>query len=186
MDIPSRKRTKLKIMVIMLIFQLSGCLTTRIETTPLPTHFRQLLAANRHPIQLNCSAEQVSPNLGHQFLFLLLPFGQVVVDDPAAELCRIAKEELALKGFWISPAAPESVSLLLQELALSGYDLLLTRRVVVDGLLNATISYKGRKTEFQTVIDNGEFRRFAFEKDLREILQTGLREAIKKLLQELR
>jgi len=124
--------------------------------------------------------------LGHQYLFVGIPFGSVYLQDAAVSIYQHALINLALRGYKVHPprdAAPE-LRLTLSDFESTAYDLLFVRRVRA----SATLELAFRRRPDRTLVlvchatgSSSEFSRFGFTAELTRQAERALQNALNQL-----
>ena len=124
---------------------------------------------------------------GHQYLMLLFPVGSVVVPHPDEFVNVLAIQDLAERGVRVTPAAARRLTLEIEELSLSAFDLFFVRRLHGSIALTVRIEESGRETRHAQVHEEEAlFARFGFARDLQGVLQIATTRALRKGFDELR
>lgn len=122
----------LRVSVSTILVGLSGCATSRIPPAVPPESIFRLASANSAEVQFRVSAPPAGV-YGHQFLAVILPFGQILVQRPEADLRAAIFQALAARGYRpvealsSSPMPSKSLDFSLSELQLSAYDAIVFR-----------------------------------------------------------
>ncbi len=200
---PAKNSNHSNWLLLGLLLSLAGCMSTKIGSQPIKPKVFELAALNRNPIKLVVSAP-ADASLGHQYLLIALPFGQVEASDLALMAQRAAYQKLALQGFtpvvgderrppigsaMLSPqwiAAPPALNISVEQASASALDFLVTRRLSCSLELKTELSRSGIA---QTVASSGSFIHFgafAFEQELSLCLARALDGALDNAFRDLR
>ena len=197
----ANKASNIKRLVLGLCLSLAGCVSTRLGSQPIQPKIFELAALNKNPIELEVESA-VDSSLGHQFVLVALPFGQVEARDLAVMTQRAAYHKLALAGFtpvigkrppieaaamlspqWINP--PE-LAIKVQDASASAFDFIVTRRMSCSVDLAAEFTRDGALQQAQGLGDFQHFGAFAFEQELSLCLAQALDSALNKVFHDLR
>ena len=143
------------------------------------------LAGREVQLEVSSAVEPAS-SLGHQFLFIVIPFGRVVAPELTALVRESARTRLALAGIRaVSPAlggergALPRLHLRIADASVTAWDLLLTRRASASLTLTATMSGAGALTARGAA---DRFVTYAFARELGAVLEAAVGEALDDLL----
>lgn len=174
---------------------ISGCVSTQITSPPLDPKVFQLAALNQNPIHLDVSAAAPDRKLGHQFVFIGIPFGEVESKNLNAIVQRTLYQKLALRGFTpivgrplstdFSATAP-SLDVLIDSAQASAFDMLVTRHLSCSLDISAQLSKSDMRREARGTGTFEHFGAFAFERELSLCLSEALDRATDQLLNDLR
>lgn len=173
---------------------LCGCMHTALEPESMDTEVLRLAALNERELVYEVHDETPVGLEGHQYLFVLIPFGGVEVDAPARYVENLLYMKLAMRGYKPIPKASSrklparTLVVAIRSIQVSGYDFLVTRRIVCKVLLRGSIvDRNGRELRYwEGSGTSTAFKRFAFEPQLRrqfnEAIEKGLNELFSNLL----
>lgn len=169
---------------------------TQLQSQPLQAKVFELAAANRNPIRLQVSSVSDS-SLGHQFMFIGIPFGSVESQQLDVMLKRATYQKLALKGFtpvinssdkvlpnMFGAGAPE-LSLVVHGASATAYDLLVTRWLRCSLQLSAQLSNATGSSEVRSEGTFQHLGAFAFERELSLCFARALDTALDNVLGDL-
>ncbi|NLF24886.1 MAG: hypothetical protein GX589_04415 [Deltaproteobacteria bacterium] len=192
---PGSKRS-LALSILPILLALNGCLRTVLTNrSPTAPASAKLAALNTRPMFLKITNTLPSSTSGHQYLFLVLPFGAVEVKDPALRIWDAAFTKLSLRGY--RPIAPgtggsaitaPTLEIKLTGLQTSAYDLLVSRRIVcrVD-IASSLISSAGVTLRgWEASGRSTAFKGLAFAPELEWVLGQALDQALDETLTNLR
>ena len=170
-----------------------GCAVTTIPPQQPPSGIFRLASANDRVLPFTVSTPTTFDTVGHQYLLFGLPFGQIRVSDPPADLRAATFQALATRGYrpidvTEVPARPERhLKISMDDVQLSAYDVFFFRipycRMRLTVLL---VDEEGRNTKHAT----GEFadytmRALAFTRELQPLYNDTLEDGVTSLLTEL-
>jgi hypothetical protein len=164
-----------------------GCMTTDLEGRDLTPEVLRLAQHNPRPLSLHIACP-VDDIVGHQYLFVVFPFGRISVPAAAQILADTTYTKAALLGYSPSFVAAEGRQLAVQcdEISVSAYDFLVTRRVSIVVKLSArSRDRRGNWHAAEVSEHSAEFRRFAFGPILEHKLAETFDIAVDKLLHKL-
>lgn len=186
----------MKIVQLLLVFIIGAALNACHQEciNPLPPEAAlprlEQLAPRLATLSLCPQAQAMqSARLGNQYLFFVLPFGQIYLDKEAGRdwISERARKSLALAGYrTLSPSSsPSSLSmassrqvhaeiiLCPEYLQVSAFDLLLLRRIVADIKIHVYIKRPGSPLAFEEVLHGRavHFRKFGFGPDLQKVFE---------------
>ncbi len=180
------------LLVSLLIFLLplsTGCVQTRLPLSDLLPEVLDLTSnVEMKSIYLEVEAKPEVMTIGHQYLFFIIPFGTVSVEDPAGLLYTQVVQDLALAGYRAQlSTAPEQfpkLHITLNELQATAYDFLALRRIVcsTDWHVIYSRSATAMAQHFSVSGSSTSFRRFAFERELSFHLNKALTAASEEML----
>ncbi len=147
----------------------------------------KLSALSRRPVHLLIDASTGTLHLGHQYLLIIIPFGRVALQDPTQFIFDRAFEALAIRGFRVdnnNAAFAPTVRLQLEDLSVTAYDLLFTRRLRASIKLSLTTASADDTPLLHCSAQSEEstFARFGFAPQLTQVLQRALDKALNEVL----
>ena len=185
----------LKILIISSIPLISwGCLRTTISYQEPDRTVLELADQNPAAIFLSSSGGSQNLSLGHQYLFLIIPFGHVVLADSQQKLFNAAYEKLSLMGY--KPLVPPEsgsnqyfprVDIVLKDIQLNAYDLLALRKIAARLCIEVSFQKSSLEQLNSKLIceTSSSFKAFAFEKQLTFQLDQTLRQTFDHLTEVL-
>ncbi len=172
-----------------LVLFLAGCLHTSLPPRQvLPDIYRLGRVAERQ-VQLETNSEVPEQStLGHQYLFIGIPFGRISLADPKQALYESASRGLAQERIGItnaSSAHPE-LKLSLEDLQLTAYDFIFIRRIVCRVRLKAEFTRPSSSAPLTKVFTATEtdWVSLAFERELQRVLFRALDSSITTMSKE--
>jgi len=167
---------------------LVGCAQTKIPYTSQAPSIYELASANQHPVILE-TAVVPSGTVGYQYLFIVLPFGYVEIEDLSDTFRQIAYEELAIAGYRPVSKTQQNehtpvISLTLMEMQLGASDLLVTRRLFAEATISARLALQ-RGAPIRTLERTAQvyrWSRYGFAPQLEVAMREGLRQACREVL----
>lgn len=167
----------------------TGCTSTGITVPPPDAATARLAALAPHGIRLAVVGSNAPLPVGHQYLFVAIPFGAISLIDPQIALRRALSTELAIGGIQALPegtdAAVPVVTVTPLDLQVSAFDLLFTRRVSATVRLGVTVALPaqpGSAVTLEVGGKSGSFERFGFTPQLSNALREALQEAGQELV----
>ncbi len=169
-----------------------GCLTTPLTFEGLDMDVLKLAKSNNNLINLNVDGN-INSKLGNQYLFLVIPFGRIELETPKKRIMSTAYKSLSLLGYFPRltkfkeiPNVPE-LKIEVNEISLSGFDLLIYRKISGRISVKATLSLPGKPSKSVVVLtEDSRFSRYAFKGELQRFLDRLLDQNITEVLDELR
>ena len=176
-----------RILLLTLICLTSACTTVYLAPRGINPDTKKLAALNRQKINVRVTLAKEFKTLGHQYLFLLIPYGQIQHHSVKQLISDAIYRELSISGFSpqiVFEESPKKVSSLLpqkplleinvKDLSLTAYDLLVTRKVTgrID-LTSKLILAKGETDypEIRIQENYSEFKSLPFKIQLERILE---------------
>lgn len=173
----------------------AGCLNTNLKSEPILKQIKSLLISNKRLIGLRIQDLTDSEIIGHQYLFIILPFGRIKAPQLSEQLINQAQTTLAIKGY--SPKIASSnnqidfdypaIHISIDAISLTAYDLIFMRKIVCKLDLSAklispdkTIMRDEKTTTYQS-----KYVSFAFEPELSNILRVTIDRSISELLNKI-
>ena len=132
---------------------LMGCAHTRISARDIPQDATKLAGLNSKSISIavDCPVDEI---VGHQYLFIIFPFGRISIEHPGNHLRNhlyVAMAEAGLKPLLVNTEQAD-LRVTCNVMSLTAYDLLFVRRIVA--ALQVTLSLPGIGSQrFTTVRD---------------------------------
>lgn len=184
-----KTRRRLLYFYILLAGLALGCTSTGISVPPVTPAIERLAALASHGVRLSVAAPTAPLALGHQYLFVAIPFGSISLMEPQTTLFRALSTELAIAGIRALPAEGDSAAPMVTvapiDLRLTAFDLIFTRRVGASVRLQVTVSSPD-PTEpalhFEASGESGSFERFGFTPELSNALSEALSQAGRELV----
>lgn len=174
----------------------SGCHRTTLNPKKFPAEIARLIAINKIPLRLHIETDPPQdPGVGHQYLFVLLPFGRIETSDLSSTVHGIATHNLALRGYKVLPNVPiasdisaKTVSIRITSLGINAFDLIFVRRPVCKIMLSGTLYDEAALpvAHWKSKVSKSRFSRFAFEDTLEPLLYETISEALEDILTNLR
>lgn len=185
-----RKILSLPLCFSILISNLTtGCASTGITVPPPEAATLRLAALAPHGIRLEVTGSNTPLSVGHQYLFVAIPFGAISLIAPQTALRRALSTELAIGGIQALPegsdAAVPVVTVTPLDLQVTAFDLLFTRRVSATVRLGVTVALPTHPESVVTLEvrgESGSFERFGFTPQLSHALGEALQEAGQELV----
>ena len=174
---------------------LSACLRTELSPKPVPSSVYSLAAANQNPLILKISSSELDESLGHQYLLVGLPYGQVQSKDLESLVQKALYPKLALRGFTPVVDPPEQnafsknapvLEVDIKNAQASAFDLLVTRRLSCSLELQAELNRSSIPRQAQAQGDFEHFGAFGFEQELSLCFSRAMESALDNMLGELR
>ncbi len=104
------QRVRTAITCGIVILYLSGCLHTPLSPRPALPGLLTLNSLNSRPLRLEVTSN-TKPSLGHQFLFLVIPFGRISLPQSAEYLYNQLFEDLVVHGARVTPLLEHSFAI---------------------------------------------------------------------------
>ena len=180
---------------------LCGCLRTLLPPPTLPLGLDELNRHNSRQIVLNTEIQTsglAEIGVGYQYLFIVVPFGRVEIQDPIEHINQLALRNLALRNWQVVPISHQansalrahssySLSLAVASLNLNAYDFLFFRRIVCSIQLKGTLlNRKSGEVRSATVEGkSARLRSFAYKEQLDIELHNASEEAMAQLVEQL-
>lgn len=184
-------------LVSALALSLAGCVLTAVPRAPISPEVFRLAASNDRAIRLDLSGPQETLSVGHQYLFIVIPFGRIVIEHPLDHLRTSAYTQASLSGLRPIVDVPANDSafdtprleIRLQDIQVSAFDFLFTRHIVCDVSVEARLFAPGSSSPEKLAagrVAETEFVRYAFEPELQRVflraMDGALHEAISQLV----
>ncbi len=167
---------------------LSGCISTGLTVPPPEAATLRLAALAPHQIRLVVTGSSTPLSVGHQYLFVAIPFGAISLIDPQTALRSALSTELAIGGIQVLPegsdAAVPLVTVTPTDIRVTAFDLIFTRRVSATVRLGVSVTPPDRPESAVTLEvggESGSFERFGFTPQLAYALREALQEAGQQL-----
>ena len=161
-----------KSVIIALCLFLTACLKTPITPLEIDETVRQLALSSDETIHIRIESESTPQVLGHQYLFVALPFGRVVVDDMEQYIFDGLFTALSLSGkkpVLQHSETPQYPSLVLRPryAQATAYDFFAMRWIKTKLVIEAEYaSGPEQKLVREFSADSSAVKRFAFSKQL--------------------
>lgn len=163
---------------LLLTIFLCSCAHTRVAARPIPDEAVRLATINGQPLSfhVDCDVDEI---VGHQFLFVIFPFGRISLEDPKKHLSHALYREIAVAGFSPHETEEKDANLIVRctDLSLSGYDYLLFRHIVATLELSIERPLIYASTPVVTYTRAGAFKAFAFHQQLEHLWTQAAAEA---------
>ena len=176
------KRFKLsQIICTLLLALLSGCIADGFQSQAyVPDGVFALSQQNRNPLTLEVRFAEDVDMLGHQYLFGLLPFTSLELNDTQQQLYNALFTHLVTSGYNVhsdSPEAPQLAIIILHGHC-SAFDLLAIRKNRCSLRLRMDLKEGGRLISSQEeTYTQSEYHRFGFKARLRALMEQLLQTA---------
>lgn len=170
---------------LVFVLLLSGCVTTPVSFPEPGPELKKLSELQLQPVTLTIDAPQ-SITVGRQYLLLVIPFGEVILDKFHNDLLNSASEALLLSGF--KPIVVKSrpiaenqaiphIVLTHQTTSINAFDLFALRRISVAIKIRLQRYNRTGLLVEDTVLSaaTSGYKRFAFSKQLDFYYQQALR-----------
>ncbi|MDC0358658.1 hypothetical protein OAO01_07575 [Oligoflexia bacterium] len=151
----------------------------------------ELAAVNTAPLGLVIEGQKERFSAGHQYLFVIIPFGRVVIEDPSKYLERSAYTKLALLGYKplvnSTGTRHKTLQIRIDSLQASAFDFLFFRRVVARVSLGASLK-DGLGNEIAEVTadaSHASVRKYGFHTELEYALDKSFSAALSDLFEQL-
>ena len=187
-----------KTLLLGFLLALCCCAQTTIHGGLLDPQVAKLVNLNQHRLGLRVllANDLTGKNRtnGHQFVFLFLPLGKVVIEHPDNALFTELYSALTLRGYKVVPALQTQVNspnfpvleVTLEQLTLSAYDLFFTRRLACSLTLNAKLWREdGAQLIGSTSINESKYRSLGFRPQLEGLLRHSFDQGISDLFVKL-
>ena len=168
-----------------------GCAESTLPPHDPPSAIFRLAASGQEELPFSITAPRLE-SLGHQYLFVALPFGTIRATEPAADLRSAVFHTLANRGYRprhvTEPPSPGGyVDVALEELQLSAYDALFFRIPYCRVKLRATLFDEHGSAVAKALHEASDYatRAMAFTQDLQPLYYGTLMQAVTGLLSEL-
>lgn len=175
---------------IVALVLLNGCAHTVFFGRPLDTTTFALAAGADRPIHLSTCPVEDRLALGHQYLFVVLPFGSLTLGNPGTYLQRRAYAGMSLAG--LRPLTDKrqandgpQLEVCIKDVSVTAYDLIFVRRATASVELTLTLVNNGISTTVTTAASNKMYVKFAFKDRLESMLDKAVDAAFEKGLREL-
>lgn len=171
-----------------------GCTREKIEPTDFSPAAKRLLGMANQPIFLEVGAPQTDLTAGHQYVLVFMPFGRVILSQPARHLKNAAELALAERGYrWFSAGSDSEIkpryhlALKLEAVQATAYDFIFLRRIVCRITLSAELrSSDERLLRLERAVGRStSWKRFAFAPQLNYVFNRALTEGMRELLNSL-
>lgn len=186
------------VFVILLSLLNSGCMTTYLEPPAFLKGEERLIESVGSDIQV-CVKDSDSDNeayasLGHQYLFFLIPFGEIGSKDIKELFYRHIQRQLAIKGLRAIPCQDglnqgnPKLDFLVEYAQASAYDFLFFRRIYVEARARAYYfppNYVEPQRMSYKVVRSGRFADYAFKPQLEREVNSAISEIISSLVSQL-
>jgi hypothetical protein len=181
-------RTRLIAILFLINGLVSGCVSTELPFAPLEPAVVRLATVAEHGVNLRVTVNTSPLRLGHQYLFLAIPFGSISLPHPSTVLTDALYRELAVAGIRAVPDGNEAglptLTVSVRDLSTSAYDLLFVRRVTASAELSAILTTSEAGSSplgFDTSGESSSFERFGFKPQLEAALGGALAEAAREV-----
>jgi hypothetical protein len=168
---------------------LIGCFRVELGAFHSPPQLRDLVEASSNPLPLSVTYPLSDSSHGYQFLLGVIPVTRVFPDD----LNNLVIAKLAMYAgfsrYGVEVVSPSEkiiprLEVVIQEVAVNGYDLVVTRRPSASITLSGTLrQVDGHVRECRATGSFAEFSRFAFAEDLKLALEKAADKAAQDLLE---
>ncbi len=170
---------------ILIIILSQGCVSTTIDGPSPEAPIERLAALAPNTINLIVEGSETPLPLGHQYLFVAIPFGTIALRSPLDALAESVHREFAIAGIrafrgGTDPTRP-TLTLRFTELHTSAYDLIVIRRVSAAARLSAQLTLPDSKLSLETSGESSSFERFGFKPQLEAALAEALALASRQL-----
>jgi hypothetical protein len=181
-----------KLLLLSALLFLSACSSTALPRTSISKDIFELAAGNQAPILLEVSLEEGSASdqatglVGHQYLFVAIPFGSVYLPSASETISNSMYQRLVLQG--LKPITSKShvfgalprLHLKVTSLSLSAYDFIFTRKVAASLEGRATLFAASGEPLWEMPFSarESELRRYGFAAELEQALSKALEEAL--------
>ena len=174
--------------LLILLCLLSGCMTTTLQPTPILPAVSKLALSNEQPIALSVKNDLQEQVVGHQYLFIIFPFGRITNASVSTLIKNEAITGLTLNGFKVLERQEEPriplVEIVVRDLQLTAYDYIFFRRIVCKITLGGEIRHgiSDKVRTWETTVSESATVSLAFEAELDRVLTRTKEAAIKDLL----
>ncbi len=181
-----KEKCFLELLAVLLLL-LSACTHTRLSPLPVSTENLQLIESNHRVVSINVENPSSDRQIhGWQFMLFILPVGRVTVEQPLYHLERALINQFGLAGLKIQSTDPSEAQLIikLEEVSVTAYDLLFTRRIVAGVRLSCRRQIGPESLKFTIFQKHAEFARYAFQKELTATLERAFDMAANSIVLE--
>ncbi len=177
--------TRIVFFSILISILSQGCVSTTIDGPSPEAPIERLAALAPNAINLIVEGSDTPRPLGHQYLFVAIPFGTIALRSPLNTLAESVHREFAIAGIRATrggtdPTRP-TLTLRFTELHTSAYDLIVIRRVSAVARLSAQLTLPDSKLAIETSGESSSFERFGFKPQLEAALAEALALASRQL-----
>ena len=185
----ARIRILSTITLILLLLSLPACVhSSKLPTPQISSDVHRLASLQKRPLKLHLSLGKDSQVLGYQYLFLVLPFGQVELTSPREYLERSLFRAFSQFGYrpsFFPPQLIEEADIILdiKNISLSAFDLLFLRKISSNVRIQARSTRKKHAPSLSVQSQSSKYAEYAFETELDSVLQETLSKAVRQLSQ---
>jgi len=179
------------ILLAFLLFATTRCVTTQVTPASLDPNLSRLERTAERSVTLRVSPVNDPLEVGHQYLFVVVPFGAIYLTDPSRAIEAAVRLELALAGMSAEPVRERSthptVTVALTAASVTAYDLIVTRRIRAHVALTVVVQGAGDSpaVTFETEGASASFERFGFAPQLTAAFSEALRNAAREAVIDL-
>ncbi|MGI6679872.1 MAG: hypothetical protein ACOX3T_00010 [Bdellovibrionota bacterium] len=169
-----------KLTLLLFIFFLTSCVTTKLEPKEISKDLQRLSYANWNPVCIEVKGN-FKKSIGRQYVVPFIPLGEIVLEkSPRSYIYSSMYKVLSLARFtpkFNSNECKDMLRINIKDLRLSAYDLFFTRRIV--GRIKYQIVYTRNGVLHDIVEDSirtNYYKRYAFKPELEYVLNKLLDE----------
>ncbi len=165
----------------------ASCTGVKITNSPIPVQVNKLKLSNTKKIKLTTQSNENSQIIGHQYLFLFIPFGRIITENPDISLYNKAYSKLAVKGYKIENSKLSKMNrlhLTINNLRLTAYDLLFIRNIYCETEIKMDFLDPDNRVKYSQIFKakKSSYKPLAFSKELQHIYEQCLDQAVNQLL----
>lgn len=188
----------LKHCLLAILLILTSCVKTNLQPTPVLDKVFELHQLNQKTLDVQITPNIHNLTLGHQYVFLIFPFGRIKSQISSDHLNNIFFTELVLNGYkpnnpinnidnFNTKVAKPLLNINILNQQVSAYDFLVIRRISCSIELEANLTLPKNINRFALVSTNySEFKTYAFQPQLEKVYNQCLTDIVAKTIKELR
>lgn len=170
---------------------LEGCARVALVPSELPPEVYTLAAANTRAVTLDIRAPEEASVVGHQYMLVVVPFGQVRLMDPAGSLLNAVYVRAAERGYrpllGTGNGAAATLSVRLVRVHATAFDAIFVRKIVCEVMLRAELRGKDGELLRQAEArgESSAWKEFAFAPQMNYVFNRALQKGVQKVLQDI-
>jgi hypothetical protein len=165
----------------------SGCFSTHLPATQIPSHLPRLIKLSEQYIPLIVTHNLSNEALGYQYL-LFMPISRIYVPHLKDTLVQRLTLHAAVNKYGLlvanqNPSSATRLEVSIESARLNGFDLLAVRRPATRVSVRATLYQSGKSVrECTTEQAVSDFRAFAFNQELQDVLDLAIDRSAQELV----
>lgn len=183
-----------KTILIFILLLFSSCTNTYISSSKIPNKVHELANQNKDAFGLIITPNSSNSTIGHQYVLFFLPFGNIKLEFYPYDLYKKLYTEITLLGYKPINIIDQNsrnvaypiLNININDISLTAYDFLITRRLVCKMNVSATISKNNRiLNTWHGITHESEIRSYGFKPQLEKVYNICLKNITNKLVKEM-